>query len=48
MFGQFYTGGILFAGWITFNIIAILSSLYYLISPTFVLAEKDLTVPNDL
>lgn len=40
--------GILFAGCITLRIIAILSSLYDLTNPTFVLAEKAFTEPNAL
>ena len=40
--------GVLAAGYITFNIIAIRSSLLFLTNPTWVLAAKDLTIPNFL
>jgi hypothetical protein len=36
----------LFTGYITFKIIAILSSLAFLTRPTWVFAANDLTTPN--
>jgi hypothetical protein len=47
MLGHSVITGFLLSGWITLRMIAILSSLYCLTNPTFVLAAKAFTVPND-